>query len=362
MKKKKLTLDQKQELFRETASMSAEAQAKFRELAQAMKEPILKKIEKESVMRQLFTVERLGPGAQSSYPVADDFETPVWILPDLGYIAQNYVEGLGEEVYVPTFAIAASNNWKVSYARDGRVNIVDKAKNATAKKIADYEEECGWRIIVPAVTTNFGGMGILRPRPAPIYELPSGDPAAGYLSKELINRMIVGMSRLGRTLQELWVSPEDLADIREWTDTDIDPITRREIFQAAGMGTIWNVVLRELRHLGVKGKYNIHDKTSGYGPFKGNAASNAFNNYTITHGNILDANQNLTTAGETQVYGFDRSFTDSLVMPIRKDYEPIDDPTLLRQQQQGFFGWEEIGFGCLDARAMCMGVIDRYTS
>jgi hypothetical protein len=194
--------------------------------------------------------------------------------------------------------------------------------------------------------------------------MPSGDPAAGYLSKELINRMMVGMARLGRTLQELWVSPEDLADIREWTDTDIDPITRREIFQAAGMGKIWNVTLREVRHLGVKGKYNIHDKTSVYGPFKGNTASNAFNNYTITagHGNILDANMNLTTAGETQIYGFDRGFTDSLVMPVRKDYEPIDDPTLLRQQQQGYFGWEEVGFGCLDARSICMGVIDRYTA
>jgi len=358
-----LTYEQRQQLFRETAGMDVEAQLKFRELAQAMKEPILKKIEEESIMRQLFTVEKLAPGAQSSYPVADDFESPVWILPNLGHIAQNYVEGLGEEIYVPTFSIAASNNWKVSYARDGRVNILQKAKESVARALADYEEECGWRVIIPAVTTNFGGMGILTPRNAPIYEMPASDPAAGYLSKELINRMMVGMSRNGRTLQELWVSPEDLADIREWTDTDIDPITRREIFQMAGMGKIWNVTLREIRQLGIVGKYNINDKDSAFGPFKANS-SNQYNDYTITtgHGNKVDINMQLVTAGETQIYGFDRSKMDSLVMPVRKEYEPIDDPTLLKQQQQGFFGWEEVGFGFLDTRCVCMGVIDRYTT
>jgi len=63
--------------------------------------------------------------------------------------------------------------------------------------------------------------------------------------------------------------------------------------------------------------------------------------------------------GETQILGFDLSVNDSLVMPIRKDYEAHDDPTLLRVQKQGFFGWAEIGFACLDSRMMGMGVIDR---
>jgi len=30
--------------------------------------------------------------------------------------------------------------------------------------------------------------------------------------------MIVGFKRIGRTLTDLYVSPEDAADIREWTD------------------------------------------------------------------------------------------------------------------------------------------------
>ena len=46
-------------------------------------------------------------------------------------------------------------------------------------------------------------------------------------------------------------------------------------------------------------------------------------------------------------------------MPIRKDYEAHDDPTLLRVQKAGFFGWQEWGMACLDSRMIGMGVIDR---
>jgi len=32
---------------------------------------------------------------------------------------------------------------------------------------------------------------------------------------------------------------------------------------------------------------------------------------------------------------------------------------LLRVQKQGFFGWAELGFACLDSRMIGLGVIDR---
>jgi hypothetical protein len=153
------------------------------------------------------------------------------------------------------------------------------------------------------------------------------------------------------------VSPEDAADIREWTDTDIDPVTRREIFTAAGMGRIWNVQLTELKHLGAVGKFNINDETSSYGIFKDSAGS--FNDYVLTNANVVDANGQVTTAGETQIWGFDRTVNDSLVMPIRSEFQVFEDPTLHRKQQQGIYGWEEVGFAVLDSRMLSMGVIDR---
>jgi hypothetical protein len=346
-------------LFRATAAINTpEGLAAYRAFAAALTEPILEEVERTSIMRQLFAVEGLEAGAQASYPVAEDFELPVWLLPGLGYIAQNFIEGIGEEVYIPTFSIDTSADWKITYARDSRIDIPQRAAAKAAKALADYEEECGWRVIIPAATSSFSGKGLLGSRPAPIYEIDPASTGAGYLSKELINKMMVGFKRLGRTLTDLYVSPEDAADIREWTDTDIDPVTRREIFQAAGMGVIWNVALHEIQHLGATGLYNINSNSSEYGKFIADGGD-VYNNYTLDNANVTSADGTVSVLGETQVIGFDLSVNDSLVMPIRKEFEAHDDPTLLRVQKQGFFGWEEVGFACLDSRMLGLGVIDR---
>ena len=62
---------------------------------------------------------------------------------------------------------------------------------------------------MPAATSSFSGKGLLGSRPAPIYEINPASTGAGYLSKELINKMMVGFKRIGRVLTDLYVSPED---------------------------------------------------------------------------------------------------------------------------------------------------------
>jgi hypothetical protein len=346
-------------LFKATAAVdTSEGQEAFREFCAAIRVPILQEIKYQSTVRELFAEEILEPGAGAVYPVADDFELPVWVLPGLGYAAQNFIEGVGEDVYVPTFTINTAADWKLKYARESRVDIAARAARKAAAAISEYEEESGWRVIVPAGTTNFAATGLLHARNAPVYEVPAAATGAGYLSKELINRMIVGFQRVGRTMTDLWVSPEDAADIREWTETDIDPVTRREIFQAAGMGSIWNIQLHVLPHLGGPGKFNINGSTSSYGIFLADVAGD-YNDYHLDNPNVCDSNGQVTTTGETQVWGFDMTSNDSLVMPIKQEFKTWDDPSLHRRQKQGFYGWEEVGFACLDSRMLGMGVIDR---
>jgi hypothetical protein len=60
------------ELFAATANFhTAEGMAAYQAFASALTIPILQKLELESVMRDMFAVERLGPGAQAVYPVAE---------------------------------------------------------------------------------------------------------------------------------------------------------------------------------------------------------------------------------------------------------------------------------------------------
>ncbi len=346
-------------LFKETADAHTPSGfAAFTEFCAAIETPILQEVRLQSVVRGLFAEERLGPQAQAVYPIADDFEVPVWVLPGMGRVPQNMIEGVGEDVYVPTFSLTSAADWKVQYARDSRVDIALQAAKRVARELARYEEESGWRVIVEAGTSAFSGKGLLRPRPAPIYEVDGAATGAGFISKELLNLMIVGMRRTGRTLTDIWVSPEDMADLREWSDTEVDFLTRREIFQVGGMGKVWNVNIHEIEHLGPRGLFNINGSTSEYGLFLADGSDN-YNDYHLDNPNVVDANGVISTEGETQIWGFDMTTNNSLVMPIKKDYEAIPDPNLLRSQKQGFFGWEEVGFANLDSRMECMAVIDR---
>lgn len=75
-----MDLKEMQELFRETANVhTPEGMAAYRAFAAALTVPILQKIELESIMRKLFAVERLAPGAQAVYPVAKTLATSLVI-------------------------------------------------------------------------------------------------------------------------------------------------------------------------------------------------------------------------------------------------------------------------------------------
>jgi len=342
-------------LLKDSASQELSPDEK-KEIAAAITVPILQLVRDQSLARQLFAVELLGPGAQAAFPIADDFDAPIFVLPALGYIPQNYIEAVGEEIYVPIFKIGTSFDWSLDYARDGRIDIAERAMRNAARSVVDYEEESAWRVLVPAATTAFAGKGLLGARPAPIVEIETG-PAAGFLSKELINQMMVRMKRNKRTLTDLYVAPEDMADIREWSESEVDPVTRREIFMAAGRSEIFGVGLHEVHQLGMTGKYNINSDASAFGIFR--TSGGAFNDYTPTHANAVDANGAVTAAGETQIYGFDLTSNDSLVMPVKQELKFWDDPQLHREQKQGFYGWEQLGLAVLDSRMISMGVIDR---
>jgi hypothetical protein len=330
-------------------------------VSEPLSDYINKCVKEDSLFRTICSVDldpeldREGSNALYELPIN---EVSIWTLPGLGYVAKDSIE-LGEEAPIPLFSISAARDWPYKYMTSGREDIILRAGKSVAKMITDYEDEAGFRTIIPSVTTSFGGAGVLTPRPAHLYEMPAGDPAAGYFSKELINRMIVGAARSGQTLKTLWISPEDMADMREYTDRDVDPVTRREIFQAAGLGKVWGITFRVVPQLGVRGKFNIDGHTS-----KGLITCNEigrYNDYAVTHPNIRDENENLQVAGESQIYAFSADIEKIFVMPVAEKYTARWDYALTRRQRAGFYGWQRMGMGLLERNHIYMGIIDRYT-
>jgi hypothetical protein len=247
--------------------------------------PILKSIPVQSSVRNIFQVDVLPAGSLPEYPIdLNDIETAV-VMPRLGAVPYNMV--VGDSIIIPTYEVANSVEWKLSFVRDGRFNIVERALERLAESFVKLEEEDGWKVIRASVDSN--------------NTITAA--AADGLTKDAFNDLITYMTATGITPTDIYVSPNRAKDIRTWTYTTLDPVTQREIFQAGGLNSIWNVQLHELRSL-----------------------------------------------SDAEVYIFDT--TRFGIMPIRTELTTYDDPTAIRRLKQGVLAWTEYGFAAIDKRGV----------
>lgn len=285
----------------------------------------------------------LAPGAQANYPL--DFIKPgdeknfiAFTMPKQGRIPERHVEG--DELWVPTFKIANAIDWDIRYAEEARFDVIMRAVRVYEAGFVRKINSDGWRtilggadgrgLIVSAVGASaFTGSTIV---PTPV---------AGQFTKELISRMRTTMVRgaggngnAGR-LTDVYLSMEAMEDIRAWDTTEIDEFTRREIFVSKeyGLASVYGVVLHEMTEFGEGQEYETFLSTTLARSHR-TVASVALKEFCI---------------------GLDLSTMDSFVMPIRKELETFEDPTLYRQQRAGIWGIMEHGFACLDSRRVLLG-------
>ena len=168
-----------------------------------------------------------------------------------------------------------------------------------------------------------------------------GDAGAGQFTKRLVSLMKTVMRRNGGgnsvtapgRLTDMYMSPEAVEDIRNWGIDQLDDVSRREIYTASDDGP------QLTRVFGV----NLHDLFE-FGD------GQEYQDYFIS-----DLGGSIQAADIELVIGVDQSANDSFVMPVKKQVEIFEDPTMHRQQRQGYYGWAEIGFGVLDNRRIIAG-------
>jgi len=131
-------------------------------------------------------------------------------------------------------------------------------------------------------------------------------------------------------LTDMYLSPEALEDIRNWGIDQVDEITRREIFVAPDNSFV--------RIFGV----NLHDLDE-FG--EGQEYQNFF---------TTNLSGSLQTADVELVVALDMVNNDSFLMPVKQEVSIFADPVLHRQQREGFYGWAEMGFACLDNRRVLL--------
>lgn len=311
------------------ASIAIPAQ---REFASALETPLRKGVLVGNILGDIFEKVNMEPGASPEFPL--DLISPglegehvAYTNPGHGRIPERAVEG--DYVMIPTYSIASSVDYLLRFARDARWDVVARAMQVMEAGFTKKMNDDGWHTILAAGVDR----NIL------VYD---ADAAQGSFSKRLVSLMQVVMRRnsggnsasAGRgRLTDLYVSPEALEDIRNWGETEVDEVTRREIYTSAEGGPaitrIFGVNLHDLDELGEGQEYQEFF--------------------------LNDLGGSLASGKSELVVGIDQSTNDSFVMPVREDLKVFEDPALHRQQRAGFYGWAELGFGVLDNRRIILG-------
>lgn len=306
------------------------ALAAQRELAIAIQIPIREGIMDGDIASYVYTPIKFQPGVAIEFPLdllvpGTERDFSAYTIPNHGRIPERHIEA--DYIMVPTYEIGSSIDWLLKFSRDSRWDVVGRAMAVMENTFVRKMNSDGWScVIASAVDRNII-----------VYDAAA---VSGYFTKRLVSLMKLQMRRSGGgntatlnpiKLTDVFMSPEDMEDIRTWDLTQVDDVTRRLIFTGTadgGIQNIFNVNLHELLELGV---------------------GQVFTNYFTQLGGSLNV-------GDTElVIGLDLSNPDVFVMPVRQEVEVFEDETLHRQRRAGFYGWGESGFAVLDNRRVILG-------
>jgi len=305
-----------------------------RELAIAATDPIRQGILTGDIIGEygIFAPVAFERGQDISYPL--DFVVPgteseysAYTIPSIGRIPEKHIEG--DMVRIPTYDVGASIDFSIDWAMDARWDIVTRALTVLENMFVRKMNSDAWRVLIAAgVDRNLLAYDSFAP--------------AGFFTKRLISVMKTTMRRSGGgnlasvnqfKLTDIFMSPEGLEDVRTWDLTQIDDVTRRQVFLAdndGGLSNIFGVDIHELDELGENQTFQTY--------------------YTSLGASLASTDLEL-------VIGLDLSNTngETFIMPVKKGLEIFEDPTLHRQRRQGYYAWQNHGLGVLDNRKIIFG-------
>lgn len=323
-----LSEDQRK-ILKATASKDEDVASKHRlALAQVMEKAWQAGVLEPDLLGSIYERVQLPPGVEAKFPL--DFYAPenegsyvAIVIPKEGAVPDRIVEG--DELRVATYKVGNGISWSLDYARDARWDVVARAIEVFTNGFIRKLNDDGWHVILKAAdegTTTLVDDG-------------DGAGTAGEFKKGLLLSLMSSIKRRtgGRNsrLTDLYLSPEAINDIRNFTNTEIDEVSRRELVTRGEdqVPSLYGVRLHEMQEFGEGQEYE---------------------NYLVN--TIVRAH---TNSKLEFVVGLDLLHRDAFVMPIREEMAMFDDPTLHRSAKAGVYGWMEIGFANLDTRRAILG-------
>lgn len=310
------------------------ALAATHELAKALELPLRQGVLYGNILDWVYQAVNFKQGSVIEFPL--DFLAPgteknfvAYTMPNHGRIPERHVEG--DIIRVSTYEIAASIDFLLKYARDARWDIVGRAMQVLEAQFIKKLNDDGFHTLLAAAVD----------RNIVVYD---SSAAPGTFTKRLISLMQQVMRRGygGNTtstnrghLTDIFMSPEALEDIRNWSWAEVDEITRREIFTSKDgqLNNIYGINIHDLDELGNGQQYQ---------------------NYYLQQlgGTLASGDQELAVGLDLSG---DAGGSGTFLMPIREQLQIFEDDTMHRQRRIGWYGWQEQGFSILDERRLVLG-------
>ncbi len=238
-----------------------------------------------------------------------------YTMPHEGYIPQRSIEG--DYIMLKFYRVATSCDWSRYYAKSARWDVVGRAFAAAEAGMVRKRNNDGWRTILQsasdrgiAVTDTTATAGLFSKRVVALTQTIMRRYAGG--NSNSVDRGL---------LTHIAMSPESLQDVRSWNATEVDELTRREIFLKAdgfALTKIFGVELIDIDEFGEGQEYQLY--------------------YNNVIGGATPTNKNEIAVGLDLRHGLQ----DAFVMPwLKQDngtfLEMHDDPSLLRHNRAGFY-------------------------
>jgi len=319
----------KELLHRSAVGNEDMAMAAQYELVEALVEPLREGVLVGDIISDIFAREDLDVNAYPEYHLSflapgTEKDHVAYTIPRLGYIPQRHIEA--DYVMVPTYTIGNSIDWTLKFAEHARFGQIEKAMEAFELGFTKKKNDDGWHTLLMAGAD----------RNIVVYDT---DANVGQFTKRLVSLMKLIVRRNGggnsasnnrRKLTDLWLAPEAMEDMRNWGIDQVDEVTRRELYVAedASLNRVFSVNMHDIDELGQGQEYQ--------------------NFYTNQIGGAL-------ASGDVElVVGMDLT-RGNFYMPVKKPMEMFPDRSMHRQQREGVYGWEELGFFCADNRDIILG-------
>jgi hypothetical protein len=205
------------------------------EIGQTMLEPFREGRDYVSIGRKIFAVDHVQPGAPMWYDKDPQFSA--YTIAKYG--GARRVEVKGTRVELESFPIAVLVRIPVLEVAVRRFNILDREQVRARAEMAEQEDVEVLAALGAGVTASAA-----KTASDSAFPVTAQSCASTTVARTDLANLFAQIEQYDANVENLLFHAKDYKDIRGWTGTDFDPVTRRELLKTGYMGDLWGASIR----------------------------------------------------------------------------------------------------------------------